>query len=113
MAKKNILKFPDKKGNLAEAPKKEKINYKRLFVIAIVLIGFIFPMVQIATQNITQSKYQSEIDILEQKIEENNNLANQITEDIDNSQSDEFIEKMARENLKMVKEDEIVYVKID
>lgn len=112
---KKIIEFKPnaESAQLSETSKKEKVNFKKILIISVFIIAFAYPLLYIGTQKLSIEKYKDEVTELETTIKKNEEIAKNISDEIENSASEEFIEKMARENLKMVKKDEIVYVKID
>lgn len=121
MSKNKIIEFKDI-SKVEESNKNEKksiekiknrINFKSIILLSIVVIATVYPIAYIANQMVAITNLNNEISKLESELELTKKKNKEIQSEIDNSKSSEFIEKMAREKLKMVKKDEIVYIKID
>lgn len=121
MSKNKIIDFKDI-SKIEESNKNEKksiektknrINFKNIILLAIVVIATVYPLAYIANQMVAIANLNNDIAKLESELESTKKKNKEIQSEIDNSKSSEFIEKMAREKLKMVKKDEIVYIKID
>lgn len=121
MSKNKIIDFKDI-SKIEESNKNEKksiektknrINFKNIILLAIVVIATVYPLAYIANQMVAIANLNNDIAKLESELESTKKKNKEIQSEIDNSKSSEFIKKMAREKLKMVKKDEIVYIKID
>ncbi len=80
--------------------------------ITIIIVGILFAYLSISLIN-QQIKINSLLEKEKEALEELESLkaeANSIKEKIEESNNDEFIEKVAREKLKMVKPNEIIYI---
>lgn len=109
-----ILKFDtDTENKDSTESKKSKVNFKNICFIVIIMIILIYPLAYIGNQFVTLAQFESDIKNLEAELESTKNKSKNIQAEINGASSNEFIEKMAREKLKMVKKGEIVYVKIE
>ncbi|MGB5823079.1 MAG: septum formation initiator family protein [Proteocatella sp.] len=124
MSKNNVIDFKDIKSanskidtdikiNSLPKNKQSKLNFKNVCLLVVIIIAILYPAAYIGNQFVTLAKFESEIKNLKSELEETKARSKSIQEEIDGAKSNEFIEKMAREKLKMVKKDEIVYVKIE
>ncbi|KXZ40593.1 cell division protein FtsL [Alkalithermobacter thermoalcaliphilus JW-YL-7 = DSM 7308] len=77
-----------------------------LFLIGNVIYGFIY-------QGILIKRYKSEISNLKEQIQMTKEENEKMQNEIQNYKEDEFIEKIARERLKMVKPGEIIYIDVN
>lgn len=120
MSKDNIIKFKDIAQNKKEDDslekdnsKKNRLKFKNIFILAIIVISIVYPAAYIGNQMVAMSNLKKNIEQLEKELSDIKTENKTMQSEIANSKSNEFIEKMAREKLKMVKKDETVYIKID
>lgn len=81
---------------------KSKFKYKNLVILVLCVVflcGFI-------KQQNAASRIKKSITEQTEKLNELNELNEKLTEEVDNSQSDEYREKLAREKLNMIKDGE-------
>lgn len=90
-----------------------KNNPRYYFFIFLIIIFLIYPLAYVGNQIITLAQYEEEISGLESELNDIISVNSDIKNEIDEAKSNEFIEKMAREKLKMVKKDEIVYIMVN
>ena len=90
-----------------------KNNPRYYFFIFLIIIFLMYPLAYIGNQIITLAQYKEEISGLEYELNDIISVNSDIKNEIDEAKSNEFIEKMAREKLKMVKKDEIVYIMVN
>lgn len=90
-----------------------KNNPRYYFFIFLIIIFLMYPLTYIGNQIITLAQYKEEISGLESELNDIISVNSDIKNEIDEAKSNEFIEKMAREKLKMVKKDEIVYIMVN
>ncbi len=86
---------------------------KSNFVIPVVLfiaISFVFTANYYFQNKKSMSVYYTELNNLNKTIENNETELNNIKRDIEYNSSQEFVEKVAREKLGLVKDDEIVFI---
>lgn len=120
MSKNNIIDFKniskeksEVSSNIENLKNKNKLNFKSVMIIAAMVIAIVYPLAYIANQMSAIANIEENITTLETELSATKEKNKTINEEIAGSKSNEFIEKMAREKLKMVKKDEIVYIKID
>ena len=90
-----------------------KNNPRYYFFIFLIIIFLMYPLAYIGNQIITLAQYKEEISGLESELNDIISVNSDIKNEIDEAKSNEFIEKMARQKLKMVKKDEIVYIMVN
>lgn len=90
-----------------------KNNPRYYFFIFLTIIFLVYPLAYIGNQIISIAQYKEEIAGLESELNDTISANSDIKNEIDEAKSNEFIEKMAREKLKMVKKDEIVYIMVN
>lgn len=95
-----------------KAVSKKSINFKRLGIFASTLLLLVYVVYTFVSQQISlaqreeiASKYREEIS--NAKLEQE-----QLKKELENSKSDEYLEKMAREKLGLVKANERVFVDV-
>lgn len=121
MSKNKIIDFKNiskeqtetQKPEISNAKKKNKLNIKSVILMAVIVTAIVYPLAYIANQMAAISSLKENITTLETELNATKEKNKTIKEEISGAKSNEFIEKMAREKLKMVKKDEIVYIKID
>ena len=101
---KNIAKEEKK----IELPKNDFSWYKVIFLALLIL--FIYISTMIVTNYFTIKKYSSEKTIIAQELEFTKEEIKELELYIENATDPKFVEKIARENLKMVRPDEKVYI---
>jgi len=89
-----------------------KRKKSKLIPVIIVAIFAYFVYIAVNQQNIMDAKHK-EMEAIQAKIEAERKLNEELKEQKKNVNSDEYIEKMAREKLGMVKSGEKVFVDID
>ena len=90
-----------------------KNNPRYYFFIFLIIIFLMYPLAYIGNQIITLAQYKEEISGLESELNDIISVNSDIKNEIDEAKSNEFIEKMKRKKLKMVKKDEIVYIMVN
>lgn len=99
--------------NEEEKSKQEKKSHhwsaQSIIMVVLVLVAVYFAT-DLASNYYTISKFEQEKQKLTTELASAEKEIEDIKEYIENAQNPEFVEKMARENLKMVKPDETVYV---
>ena len=86
-----------------------KVNVNRLIKKLILLIGIIYFIVTIYNQQKVLNNYKTSIAIAQKQIEEKTEYKDSLIDLKENSNSLEYIEKIAREKLQMYKPNEKVY----
>lgn len=95
-------------GNILEPKKLELTPMKILSIVLI--IGFVYLSTIIVTNSFTIKKYSKEKLRVEEELVATEKEIKELETFIKNAKNPDFVEKMARENLKMVKPDEKVYI---
>lgn len=92
---------------------KKKINLFgiTLSIFTLFLIGYMG--ISFVNQSIEIRKYKSEIEDIKKQIQVEEKEIKGLEEDYKNYKKDEYVEKIAREKLKMVKPGEIIYIDVD
>ncbi len=92
---------------------KKRFNVERLIFNSIIVLIMLYIVTALVKQEITIRRYKAQIAELNVKIEAEKKDIDDIKKDIEEAESIENIEKIARERLKMVKPGEIMYVDIN
>lgn len=92
--------------------KKKKDNSSKVIVLIALAIAF-YLVYTFHTQEIQLNKLEQEIIELEKEKKEKEQMIKEIKDEIQNINSPQYIEKYAREELKMVRENEKVYVDVN
>jgi len=90
--------------------KKRRINLILLFLMSGLLVYFVITYIG---QQEEINKIENEMKALQNKIEKEKELQEELLRQQDIIETDEFIEKIAREKLGMVKEGERIYIDMD
>lgn len=90
--------------------KKRRINLILLFLMSGLLVYFVITYID---QQEEINKIENEMKALQNKIEKEKELQEELLRQQDIIETDEFIEKIAREKLGMVKEGERIYIDMD
>lgn len=94
--------------------RKKKSGKRRRFRLRLVHLLLLFALIYVSSTLISQNKLMNNLNAKKDKIQsEVDNLEKdiaQLNEEIENSDSLEFVEKIAREELGMVKPREIIYI---
>ena len=99
----------DKK--LQDIIKEKKHTFKPAMVIYLLVFAyFIYVTTIVVTNYFTINKYSKEKVVLAQELEETKENVEELKSFIEHAKDPDFVEKIAREDLKMVKPDEKVYV---
>lgn len=89
---------------------KKKINYKRFFISLFVLLFVLYFVYIMIWQQMVISKKSKEIDALEEKINAAQQQTEQLENELNNLNDPEYIERIAREKLGLVRPNERVFV---
>ncbi len=95
------------KADQARKKKKVKINRTRSLAFA---AAFIIVLVIVAVSGVKLTKLQVEKKEAEKKLEQLTQKQEQLTAELQELDSDEYVENSARSNLHMIKEGEVMYV---
>ncbi|CAH2215116.1 FtsB family cell division protein [Tepidibacter aestuarii] len=93
--------------------KKKRFNIYILGLKLFVLFIVCSSAYSVINQGIVIREYKREIKSLNEQIKKENENIKNVKADIENYKTDEYIEKIARERLKMVKPGEIIYIDIN
>lgn len=96
-----------KRGDVSKFQKKRrKLNRSKLIILAVILIGvayFVFSGIKIIHLNTEKAKVEEKNRQLKEEVEN-------LTQQLETINSPEFIERLARKNLKLVKQGELMFV---
>ncbi len=96
-----------KRGDVSKFQKKRrKLNRSKLIILAVILIGvayFVFSGIKIIHLNTEKAKVEEKNRQLKEEVEN-------LTQQLEAINSPEFIERLARKNLKLVKQGELMFV---
>ena len=95
--------------NIDEISTRKELSFEKIFFTGL-LVLFIYLSTMVVTNFFTIKKYTSEKVDITQKLELTKEEIKELELYIKNATDPKFVEKMARENLKMVRPDEKVYV---
>jgi len=99
-----------KRTGLVYMQKKRRINLILLFLMSGLIVYFVITYIG---QQEEINKIENEMKALQNKIEKEKELQEELLRQQDIIETDEFIEKIAREKLGMVKEGERIYIDMD
>ncbi|MHB1314022.1 MAG: FtsB family cell division protein [Christensenellales bacterium] len=88
--------------------KQRKITSK--FFVFVFLVCFVYAGVVFAVQQNKIEQQKKELQVIESQIQEKKNQQSELEYRIDNTLSQEYVERIAREKLGWVKDDEIKFV---
>lgn len=89
------------------------VNIKRIAVIAFWLAVVVFAIVRISSQQVKINRYNAEIAVLDESIDELKAKEVELETQADIYSTDEYIEEIARTRLGYVRSDEVVFKKAD
>ena len=90
---------------------KKKIDITKIFIAVAIVFGISFVVKGLSLQPVIVTNKQK-IEKINAEIEEEKRRNAELDKIIENADSDEFIEKIAREKLGMIKSNEIVFVDV-
>ncbi|MEJ8553602.1 FtsB family cell division protein [Tepidibacter sp. Z1-5] len=93
--------------------KKKKFNIYIFIFKLFVLFILCSSAYSVINQGIVIREYKKEIKSLNEQIKQEDENIKKVKKEIENYKTDEYIEKIAREKLKMVKPGEIIYIDIN
>ncbi len=99
----------EKTRNRKKVPRR-KFNIKKLVAIMVAAVVVFYFAYTLITQQISISKKNEEIKALESQVQEAENESDRLQGEIENLQDPEYIEKIAREKLGLVRPNERVFV---
>ncbi len=89
------------------------INFKKIAAIAFWTVIVLFAVVRISSQQIKINRYNAEVAMLDESIENLEAREIELETQADIYSSDEYIEEIARTRLGYVRSDEVVFKKAD
>ena len=104
----NVRRRPQK--NSGKSDPKQKLNVKRLAIVeaaAVFIIYFVYAMI---AQQIALSNKNKEIQSLEEQVSAANTETERLQKELDNLEDPEYLERVAREKLGLVRPNERVFV---
>lgn len=93
--------------------KRKKFMGQYIIIFMFIGVVFISATLGIGKQILNIKKYNEEIADLKSQIENTDKSINKLKQDKKNINEDEYIEKIARERLHMVKPNELIYIDIN
>jgi cell division protein FtsL len=93
--------------------KKMKINIYGITIISFIVFLIGYTLISFVNQSIQIREYNRKIAIIKKQIVEVDEDIKKLKEDNNNYQKDEYIEKVAREHLRMAKPGEIIYIDVN
>ncbi len=90
--------------------RKTKVNHRRLITLFVVVSFFVYFIYTLIQQQITISKNSNEIDALEERIAVAEQQKAKLEQELENLNDPEYLEKVAREKLGLVRPNERVFV---
>lgn len=114
---KSYIKEKNKEWKVVKlfAKKEERttIDYVLFFIVGFLVIVFFYMLILYVERGMTLRRLENQKQQLELQVEEKNHEIELLKKEIDNSKTPEYIEKKAREQLKMVMPDERVYIDLE
>lgn len=99
------------KNNSATRPKR-KVNIKRFTIALIVIFALLYASVTFVKQRIMINKREEIVESLKQQISDENLKQDQLNKELENVKDPEYLEKIAREKLGLVKANERVFIDV-
>ena len=93
--------------------KKMKINIYGVAIISFIIFLIGYTLISFVNQSIQINEYNKNIASIKNEMLKVDEEIKKIKEDINNYKKDEYIEKIAREKLKMAKPGEIIYIDVN
>ncbi len=97
----------------SETKKKAKLNPKRFAVAMIVIIFAVYFIYVMIWQQVMLSRKNKEIDALEEQITAATQQAEELEKELENLNDPEYLERIAREKLGLVRPNERVFVDVN
>lgn len=92
--------------------RKKIINIKRFVIALIVIVAVIYVSVTFFKQSMMLNKREEIVESLEKQISEENLRQKQLNKELENVKDPEYLERMAREKLGLVKANERVFIDV-
>lgn len=104
----NVRRRPQK--NSGKSDPKKKLNVKRLAIVAAAAVFIIYFVYAMIAQQIALSNKNKEIQSLEEQVSAANTETERLQKELDNLEDPEYLERVAREKLGLVRPNERVFV---
>ena len=104
----NVRRRPQK--NSGKSDPKQKLNVKRLAIVAAAAVFIIYFVYAMIAQQIVLSNKNKEIQSLEEQVSAANTETERLQKELDNLEDPEYLERVAREKLGLVRPNERVFV---
>lgn len=104
----NVCRRPQK--NSGKSAPKQKLNVKRLAIVAAAAVFIIYFIYAMIAQQIALSNKNKEIQSLEEQVSAANTETERLQKELDNLEDPEYLERVAREKLGLVRPNERVFV---
>lgn len=104
----NVRRRPQK--NSGKSDPKQKLNIKRLAIVAAAAVFIIYFVYAMIAQQIALSNKNKEIQSLEEQVSAANTETERLQKELDNLEDPEYLERVAREKLGLVRPNERVFV---
>lgn len=96
--------------NSGKSAPKQKLNVKRLAIVAAAAVFIIYFVYAMIAQQIALSNKNKEIQSLEEQVSAANTETERLQKELDNLEDPEYLERVAREKLGLVRPNERVFV---
>ncbi|OPJ55091.1 FtsB family cell division protein [Alkalithermobacter paradoxus] len=93
--------------------KRKKTNLYEILIVIFIIFLIVYTVWAFINQGIAIRKYKNEIANIKEQIRIIKEEKEKVEEEIENYKQDYYIEKIARERLKMVKPGEIIYIDVN
>ena len=104
----NVRRRPQK--NSGKSAPKQKLNVKRLAIVAAAAVFIIYFIYAMIAQQIALSNKNKEIQSLEEQVSAANTETERLQKELDNLEDPEYLERVAREKLGLVRPNERVFI---
>ncbi len=104
----NVRRRPQK--NSGKSAARQKLNVKRLAIVAAAAVFIIYFVYAMIAQQIALSNKNKEIQSLEEQVSAANTETERLQKELDNLEDPEYLERVAREKLGLVRPNERVFV---
>lgn len=98
---------------LGKKEERKPVDYILFFIVMFLIAIFFYMLILYLQRGVTLHRLENQKKQLEIQVEEKNKEIELLNEEINHSQTPEYIEKQAREQLKMVMPDERVYIDLE
>lgn len=108
-----ILSFPERKNSEKKVHKKKSKDYTSVIIGGIVVVLLLYIATLYINQGMTLTRLGKIKNQLEMELQNKNTEIENLKEELEKSKTPEYIEKQAREQLKMVMPGERVYIDLE